>query len=56
MENLFFVFDADKADCTITMKDEDFYKFGTGSLNPQTVSMLIDYLCAFMHRLFMRIL
>ncbi|XP_028403536.1 non-specific lipid-transfer protein-like [Dendronephthya gigantea] len=26
----------DKADCTITMKDEDFYKFGTGSLNPQT--------------------
>ena len=33
------MYDAGKVDCTLTMKDEDFYKLGTGSLNPQTVSI-----------------
>lgn len=34
-----FNVNTDKADCTITAKDEDFYKMANGSLNMQTVSV-----------------
>ena len=30
---------ADKADCTVTMKDADFVKIMSGRMNPQTVSL-----------------
>ena len=36
---------ADKADCTVTMKDADFVKIMSGKMNPQTVrlSRLMSY-------------
>ena len=30
---------ADKADCTVTMKDADFVKIMSGQMKPQTVSL-----------------
>ena len=30
---------ADKADCTVTVKDADFVKIMSGKMNPQTVSL-----------------
>ena len=30
----------DKADCTVTISDDDFVQLMTGKLNPQTVSSL----------------
>ena len=30
---------ADKADCTVSIGDDDFVKLMTGKLNPQTVSL-----------------
>ena len=32
---------ADKADCTVSISDDDFVKLMTGKLNPQTVSLKI---------------